>query len=174
MVRRRHWYSGVGPLNDTRDLRSKIGHDPIMVPSVAAVISDADGRLLLQQKGRGEGWSLPAEAVEPGETPHQAIGREVLEETGLTVTGSELLGVFGGKEFRYEYPNGDRVEYLVVLFRCVTTGDPGSGADTETVGLDQARDAFGEIHRESKGAIRPAVMARSTKPLMPEPRHTFM
>jgi 8-oxo-dGTP pyrophosphatase MutT (NUDIX family) len=122
-------------LNYIRSLRSKVGHDLIMLPSVAAVISDAEGRLLLQQKGRGEGWSLPAGAIEPGETPHQAIAREVLEETGLTVTGAEILAVFGGEEFRYIYPNGDRVEYLVVLFRCLTSGEAGGCTDPETVGL---------------------------------------
>lgn len=106
-----------------------------MLPSVAAVIFDAEERLLLQRKGRGEGWSLPAGAIEPGETPQQAIVREVLEETGLTVTNAEVLAVFGGKEFRYEYPNGDRVEYLVVLFKCVTSAEAGGHTDPETVAL---------------------------------------
>jgi 8-oxo-dGTP pyrophosphatase MutT (NUDIX family) len=69
-------------------------------------------------KGSGEGWSLPAGAIELGETPEQAIEREVVEETGLTVIRSEVLAVFGGRDFRYTYPNGDQVKYLVVLFRC--------------------------------------------------------
>lgn len=125
----------IRPLNYIKSLRAKIGHDLIMLPSVAAVISDAEGRLLLQRKGRGEGWSLPAGAIEPGETPQQAVAREVLEETGLTVTSSKILAVFGGKDFRYEYPKGDRVEYLVVLFECLTSGEPGSFTDPETVGL---------------------------------------
>jgi 8-oxo-dGTP pyrophosphatase MutT (NUDIX family) len=34
--------------------------------------------LLLQEKASGERWSLPAGAIEPGETPEQAIVREVL------------------------------------------------------------------------------------------------
>ncbi|MGM4915161.1 NUDIX domain-containing protein [Rhizobium sp. 768_B6_N1_8] len=47
-------------------------------------------------KGSGEGWSPPAGAIELVETPEQAIEREVLEETGLTVIRSEVLAVFGG------------------------------------------------------------------------------
>ncbi|WP_245436861.1 NUDIX domain-containing protein [Rhizobium chutanense] len=106
-----------------------------MLPAVAAVISDTEGRLLLQQKGAGQGWSLPAGAIEPSETPEQAIAREVFEETGLAVVHTEVLAVFGGSEFRYTYPNGDQVEYLVVLFKCLTSGEPGGWTDTETISL---------------------------------------
>jgi ADP-ribose pyrophosphatase YjhB (NUDIX family) len=86
-------------------------------------------------KGSGEGWSLPARAIELGETPEQAIEREVLEETGLTVIRSEVLAVFGGREFRYTYPNGDQVKCLVVLFRCLMRGEAGGYTDTETIRL---------------------------------------
>ncbi|WP_454858255.1 NUDIX domain-containing protein [Rhizobium binxianense] len=122
-------------INYIQSLRSKIGHDLVMLPGVAAVISDDEGRLLLQKKAKGEGWSLPAGAIEPGETPEQAIAREVLEETGLSVVRSDVLGVFGGVDFRYTYPNGDKVEYLVVLFKCITAGKPGGFTDPETVSL---------------------------------------
>src|SRR5665213_339475 len=99
-----------------RRLRSKIGHDLLLLPSVAAVIKDMEGRILLQEKASGEGWSLPAGAIEPGETPDQAIRREVREETGLLLEPQEIIGVFGGSNFRYTYPSGDEVEYTVVLY----------------------------------------------------------
>lgn len=113
-------------------LRSKIGKQLILLPSVAAVIRDDRGRILLQQKASGEGWSLPAGGIEPGETPEEAIRREVLEETGLVVEDAELLDVFGGRGFRYTYPNGDEVEYTVVLFGCTARGEAGTGRDPET------------------------------------------
>ena len=118
-----------------QQLRAKIGHDLLLLPSVSAVIRDSDGRLLLQEKASGEGWSLPAGAIEPGESPVQAVKREVLEETGLTVEPREILGVFGGTEFRYVYPNGDVVEYTVVLFRCEVTGRSQAPLDRETRSL---------------------------------------
>ena len=37
------------------------------------------------------------------------------EETGLVIVPSKILGVFGGTEFRYVYPNGDQVEYTVIV-----------------------------------------------------------
>lgn len=118
-----------------RRLRSKIGHDLLLLPSVAAVIKDIEGRILLQEKASGEGWSLPAGAIEPGETPEQAICREVREETGLLVEPREIVGVFGGSDFRYTYPGGDEVEYTVVLFHCVPIGTSSESLDPETKGL---------------------------------------
>lgn len=44
----------------------------------------------------GEYWSLPAGAIEPGETPEEAVIREVWEETGLKVRVKQK-GVFEGK-----------------------------------------------------------------------------
>lgn len=63
------------------------------MPSVAAVIRNDSGEILLQNKGNGEKWSLPAGAIEPGEAPAEAIVREVWEETGLIVLPRKLVGV---------------------------------------------------------------------------------
>jgi 8-oxo-dGTP pyrophosphatase MutT (NUDIX family) len=116
-------------------LRAKIGNDLLLLPSVAAVIQDDAGRLLLQEKASGEGWSLPAGAIEPGETPEQAICREVREETGLLVEPREIIGVYGGSQFRYTYPNGHEVEYLAVLYFCVPVGKSLEPLDSETKSL---------------------------------------
>lgn len=99
-------------------LRAKIGNDLLLLPSVAALIHDERGRLLLQRKEGPENWSLPAGGIEPGETPEEAIHREVLEETGATVVAAHLVAVLGGKAFRFCYPNGHLVEYTVAVFRC--------------------------------------------------------
>ena len=117
------------------ELRGLIGNRLLLLPSVAAIIHDHAGNLLLQEKASGEGWSLPAGAIEPGETPQEAIIREVMEETGLAVTPTTILGVFGGREFRYTYPNGHQVEYVVTLFGCRVLEDKGSWMDNETKSL---------------------------------------
>jgi 8-oxo-dGTP pyrophosphatase MutT (NUDIX family) len=98
-------------------LREAIGSELLLIPAVAAVIHDDGGRLLLQEKHDGS-WSLPAGAVEPGETPEEAVAREVAEETGFACTDYSVLRVLGGPEFRHRYANGHEVEYLIVLFRC--------------------------------------------------------
>ena len=113
-------------------LRSKVGKQRLLVPSVAAVIHDGQGRLLIQERSSDEAWSLPGGAIEPGETPESAIRREVEEETGFEVKTVHLLGVFGGEAFRYVYPNGDPVEYMVALYQCRISDMPVREPDAET------------------------------------------
>lgn len=65
------------------------------IPCVGAVIRDGAGRLLLIKRGHDPGaglWSLPGGRIEPGETDAQALVREMLEETGLTIVPGRLLG----------------------------------------------------------------------------------
>ena len=62
---------------------------------VGAVIFDHSGLLLLVRRVNEPGsgrWSVPGGRVEPGESDHQAVLREVAEETGLEV---EIIGAAG-------------------------------------------------------------------------------
>jgi NAD+ diphosphatase len=64
-------------------------------PVVAAVI-EYEGKVLL---ARNVAWpekmfALVAGFLERDETPQQAVAREVLEETGLVVTATHLIGVY--------------------------------------------------------------------------------
>ncbi|MCM3032350.1 NUDIX domain-containing protein [Niallia taxi] len=122
-----------------KNIRSKIGNELILMPSVAAIIRNDSGEILLQNKGNGEKWSLPAGAIEPGEAPAEAMVREVWEETGLIVLPRKLVGVFGGKEFRYQYPNGHQVEYNVFMFQCEITSGNLNPHDQETAELQYFR-----------------------------------
>ncbi len=65
------------------------------IPCVGAIITDPAGRLLLIKRGHEPGmglWSIPGGRIEPGESPEQAVVREVQEETGLSVTCGRLVG----------------------------------------------------------------------------------
>src|SRR5437763_11981549 len=70
---------------------------PERVACAGAVIRDRPGRILLVLRANDPGrglWSLPGGRVEPGETPEQAVVREVREETGLEVSvGPALLRI---------------------------------------------------------------------------------
>jgi 8-oxo-dGTP diphosphatase len=64
-------------------------------PAISAGIVTRDGAVLLVQRKVKEGtlsWQFPAGEVEPGETLEEAAARETVEETGLTVTPTRLLG----------------------------------------------------------------------------------
>ena len=64
-------------------------------PGIAAAIIVRDDRVLMIRRRVREGelsWQFPAGAIEPGETAEEAAVRETLEETGLTVEATKLLG----------------------------------------------------------------------------------
>ncbi|RKT52674.1 NUDIX hydrolase [Saccharothrix australiensis] len=66
-----------------------------LIRCVGGIIHDSNGRLLLVRRANppGEGrWSIPGGRVEPGEDDRTALTREVLEETGLSVTVGRFVG----------------------------------------------------------------------------------
>ena len=107
----------------------------LLLPAVAGIIRDADGRVLLQRRADDGGWGLPAGAIDPGETPADAVIREVYEETGLEVHPTRVIGVFGGTALRFRYPNGDEAEYTTIVFACEVLGGTLECRDGECVEL---------------------------------------
>jgi 8-oxo-dGTP pyrophosphatase MutT (NUDIX family) len=87
---------------------------------VAAVIRDAEGRVLLvEQRGPEDPastWLIPGGQIEPGESPVEAVIREVLEETGLVVAGEPVL-LFTAA---YVWPNVG--EWVAATYACEVLG----------------------------------------------------
>ena len=124
------------PISDyLKGIRAAIGHEMLLNPGVAAIIRDEAGRVLLQKRSDDGTWSLPAGAIDPGETPAEAVVRETYEETGLHVVPEKVAGVFGGERFRHTYPNGDKLEIVSIVFLCKVTGGTLGGLDGETLEL---------------------------------------
>ena len=70
---------------------------------VAAAIITHNGRVFATQRGYGEfkdGWEFPGGKMEPGETPQQALVREIQEELDTEIEVGELV-----ETVEYDYPN---------------------------------------------------------------------
>ncbi len=69
---------------------------------VAAAIITHNGRVFATQRGYGEfkdGWEFPGGKMEPGETPQQALVREIQEELDTEIEVGELV-----ETVEYDYP----------------------------------------------------------------------
>jgi 8-oxo-dGTP diphosphatase len=68
--------------------------------SVHAVIQNTQGKILQLKATYGtQGWGLPGGALEPGETIHQALQRECLEELGVSVEIKYMSGMYYHHKF---------------------------------------------------------------------------
>ncbi len=74
--------------------------------AIGAILTDADGRVLLIQRGQQPAagcWTLPGGRVEFGETLAEALDRELWIETGLRAERGPLAEVFEYIAERYHY-----------------------------------------------------------------------
>ena len=62
-------------------LREKIGHDPLWLPGVTAVVRRGDQVLLVERADNGR-WTPITGIPDPGEEPADAANRELQEEVG--------------------------------------------------------------------------------------------
>ena len=114
-------------------------------PGVAAVIRDADGRLLLHRRRIGGGWAPVSGQLEPGESLTEALHREVREETGLTVRIERLVSINSDPAVQVvAYPDGRRVQFVTALFDCRVIGGVLHGSDEGTAWEWFAPDALPE------------------------------
>ncbi len=132
------------------ELREVVGHRPLWLSGVSAVVVDEDGRVLLGQRVDNGRWALIGGIIDPGEQPADTVVRECLEETGVTVLPERLVSVSVSPMI--EYPNGDRSQYLDLVFRCRPLSGEARVNDDESLEVGwfhpDALPDVGDRHRD--------------------------
>lgn len=112
------------------ELRDMIGHHPLWLPGVTAVITRGDGHVLLVKRSDNGAWTPVTGIVDPGEEPAVTAAREALEETGVVISVDRLAATTVLPEFTFD--NGDRAAFLDLTFACTWRSGEAYVADDES------------------------------------------
>ncbi|MBI1742271.1 NUDIX hydrolase [Candidatus Acetothermia bacterium] len=109
-------------------------HDyPYHIVAVMGVVTNSEGRILLVKTER-RGWEPLGGQVEAGENLIEALQREILEESGCTVTVDKLVGV---------YSNPAPPPKLIFAFSCShAAGEPQPSHETSDAGWFTPEEAL--------------------------------
>jgi ADP-ribose pyrophosphatase YjhB (NUDIX family) len=114
-------------------LRGSLGHAPLPLVGVIAVVLDERGRVLLVRRSDSGEWALTTGCLEPGEQPAAGATREVREETGVEVAVERLLSV-EALDLSVA-PNGDQVYWHAIGMRCRLVSGEARVNDDESVAV---------------------------------------
>jgi 8-oxo-dGTP pyrophosphatase MutT (NUDIX family) len=112
------------------ELRRHIGHAPLWLPGVTAVVIRGQQVLLVKRADNGA-WTAVTGIVEPGENPADCAVREVLEETGIHAVARRLAWVHVTRPT--VHANGDHAQYLDHVFRMDWAAGTPFPADDESL-----------------------------------------
>ena len=94
-------------------------------PGASAIVSNENDEILLEKRRDCNLWGIPGGRIEPGESITEGCKREFLEETGLEIEITGVVGIYTGPEKGFplrEYPDA-----LVQLIDIVLRGKKISG-----------------------------------------------
>ncbi|WP_251716602.1 NUDIX hydrolase [Lactobacillus agrestimuris] len=135
-----------------KDIRKKVGHDPLILTFASGILTNDDNLILLQKRSDFKTWGLPGGAIEFGETAEDACVREFLEETGMKVRVKSLLGVSSNQI--QNYPNGDIAQSILIIFLVELIKEVTDNLSSETLELkyfnkNNLPKIFNDQHRKS-------------------------
>ncbi len=92
---------------------------------VAALFIECDNRILVlhrqEKKFQGNLWGIPGGKIDKGETPIEAVIREIQEETGYEFS-KEQIESLGAVYIEYN----EKDHFVYHMFRAKLAGDPGA------------------------------------------------
>ena len=106
------------------DLRKYVGHAPLIGLGATTLVFNEKMELLLNLRSDTNTWGIPGGSMELYETIEETAIRELKEEAGISANELELVTVLSGSDYYFEYPNGDKMCTVIVLFKVLNyTGD---------------------------------------------------
>jgi ADP-ribose pyrophosphatase YjhB (NUDIX family) len=94
-----------------------VGKEQIILSGAAGAISKDGKILLVRRHNLSRTWGPPGGVQELGETIQETAHREVLEEVGLDLQPSELIGVYSSSQWDIELSEGRSIQQLTLFFR---------------------------------------------------------
>jgi ADP-ribose pyrophosphatase YjhB (NUDIX family) len=105
-----------------------------IVPSVTAIVVNDRGELLLVHKTDNDLWALPGGGMDLGEYMAEAVVREVLEETGIKVEVTGVVGIYTNPHHVMAYDDGEVRQQCSVCFTTrVLGGELRTSSETKEV-----------------------------------------
>ncbi len=93
-----------------------------IVPSVTAIVVNDRGELLLVHKTDNDLWALPGGGMDLGEYMAETVVREVLEETGIKVEVTGVVGIYTNPHHVMAYDDGEVRQQCSICFTTRTIG----------------------------------------------------
>ncbi len=117
-----------------QEVRKYVGHRPLILPGAVVIIQNDHKEILLQERKPGI-YGLPGGLMDLGESLEETASREVLEETGLSVTDLTLGHVFSGPDYYFKIDNGDEFYSVTVVYLTKTYSGELQSNEVETLSL---------------------------------------
>ena len=126
-----------------------------VVPSANVVVVDEQGRVLLIRRSDNDNWALPGGAMDLGESLPAAAVRETLEETGVRVEITGLVGIYTDPRHVILYTSDGEVrqEFSVVFTARPLGGTPTPSGESSQVQW-VARERVGSLPMDRSMRMR--------------------
>jgi len=119
-----------------------------VVASVVAAVRNSDGELLMIHRTDNDLWALPGGGHDIGETISQTVVREVMEETGINVEVTGLVGIYTNPNHVMAYDDGEVRQQFSICFSARPMGGSitTSTESRQVVWVDPAKLDDLDIH----------------------------
>ncbi|GLF94312.1 NUDIX domain-containing protein [Streptomyces yaizuensis] len=103
-----------------------------LVVAASAVVTDEQGRILLQRRRDNDLWALPGGGMDMTDSLPGTAVREVREETGLDVEITGLVGTYTDPRHVIAYSDGEVRRQFNICFTARVTGGELAISDEST------------------------------------------